>query len=152
MILLDIIWLLFLIAMFVLALKKRANMRFFKGWQQTQAQIIKLKHTKSNNVIKPTVEYMYHVQGYDYIGDQLFPEDFKRLPGSRHYRKVAYQLATAFNNNQEISIWYDESQPEDSAVDIQAPIHNTVLLVLISTLVLAEIALLLHRFALIPWL
>lgn len=141
----DLIWLIFISGLFIYFLREYFTLKSYKNWSKTKAQVIKIQWHHHKNILWPKVEYLYHVGGYEYIGEHLFPDTFHNAPTSKYSRQIAYNTAKAYKDYKEIEIFFNPEQPEQSAIDVKIPRKVIFILFFLGFLIALHITIFLFR-------
>lgn len=129
--LLDSIWLIFLVLMLYHFWRVRLHLSQTKNWLITKGRITYFEWTAEENRLWPKIEYIYQVCNQDVHGHYFFLDTSHNNPCSKYARKVAYRAAIAFENNDEVDVYYNPNHPEQSALDISIPKKLNIIVVLL---------------------
>jgi hypothetical protein len=142
---LDLGWLIVLFALLIHFWRARQILVQAQAWLKVKGHIIACEWTTIGHSIWPKIEYAYQVYDKEIIGQHLFLDTTHNNPNSKYARQVAYKVAVAFKENEEIEVFYNPNHPEQSALDVTIPKKLTVILVLISLLIISHVILVFWR-------
>lgn len=142
---LDLAWLLFLLMVFRHFWQERRTLLQAQTWLKAKGRITDCQWTQVGSNFWPKINYSYQVYDQDLLGDHLLLDTSYHTPYSKHARRVAYHAAIAFRDQQEIAVYYNPNQPEQSALDIAMPVKLTVIIIAIGTLTLVHLVLISFR-------
>lgn len=145
---LDLSWLIFLLIVLHHFWQDRRSLLFTKTWLKTKGMITKCEWTQEGNSIWPKIEYTYHVQDHEIIGEYLFLDTAHNNPNSSYARSIAYKAAQAYEAQSEIDVFYNPNDPEQSALDIAIPKKLNVIVVLIALFLIIHLAVIFFRYLL----
>lgn len=140
----DLIWLGFLIILLIYFWRKRQEAKQTLNWVKTTGRIIQCEFTQDGHRIWPKLEYSYMVNEQEYTAEHLFPDTFHNNPDSKYARKIAYNAAIAWKQQQEITVYYDPFYPQRAALDVHVPVKLTVVVLLISLLLAVHLTTMLY--------
>lgn len=143
--LLDILWLLFLIFTLMYFWRDRNKLSETRNWLKTKGKVIQCEWTQEGHQIWPEIEYSYKVNEVDYIGEYLFLDTSHNNPNSAYARKIAYKAAMSYEKNQELDVYYNPLQPQQSALDITLPKKLNVVIGLLVLLILIHLTVIVFR-------
>lgn len=143
--LLDILWLLFLFITLTYFWRDRKKLLDTRNWLKTKGNVISCEWTQDGHQIWPKIEYRYQSNEKDYIGEYLFLDTSHNNPNSAYARKIAYKAAMSYEKNQDLDVYYNPIQPEQSALDITIPRKLNVIIGLLIFLILIHLAVILYR-------
>ena len=132
MLILDVLWLLICVVFLVFFIHQWRLSRHIAKWPSTTGHIIKLTWHQDKERLWPEIEYMYSLNGYEYIGHDLFKDTRLNTINSKRARELAYKVAVAHKNHQEIDVYYNPDYPEDSALEVGIPKKIYVIMILLS--------------------
>ena len=115
--LLDILWLLFLLSMVWHFWRERQLLTQTKFWLITKGRITSFEWTKVGPRLWPRIEYRYQVFDKDFQGEYLFLDTSHNNPNSKYARQVAYRAAMAYENDEEIDVYYNPNNPYQAVLD-----------------------------------
>ncbi len=143
---LDLAWLFVLVFLFQHFWKKRQALLDAQGWLKAKGHITYYKLIREGHTLWPKVEYEYFVYDKNLIGHYLFLDTAHNNPNSKYSRSIAYKAAIAYQDHQEIDVYYNPNKPEESALDVTIPIKLTGILVVIAVLIVLHLALIAFHF------
>lgn len=118
---LDFGWLIFLLFVFRQCWISRQYTHQTQRWHKTMGHITKCEWKICQHVLWPTIEYVYQVGDKDFTNDHICRDTLHQSPTSAHMRRLAYQIANAFQHNQNLDVYYDPNHPEQSVLDTTIP-------------------------------
>lgn len=124
----DGIWFVFLLGMLTYFLRQKNKLLKLKKWPKVKGRIINLQWEEENNRIWPQLVYQYQVEEKIYQGELLFEETLPRDTNSRLARAIAHRAVLAYQNHQEIDVFYNPNNPEDSVLDITVPLKLSIII------------------------
>lgn len=146
--LLDLAWLLLLLAMLRHYWQKKHNLSIAQSWIKTKGHVITCQWIKVGHSLWPKIEYGYHVGDVEMIGEHLFLESAANNPASKYSRAVAYKTAVAFKESSDIDVYYNPDDPTQSALDIAVPYKLYLILIVICLLIAVQVGVLIFRYLL----
>lgn len=144
--LLDLGWLLFLLFAFGYFWHSRRKTMRSQLWIKTQGQIIRCEWTMQGHRVWPKVEFTYHIGDCDYIGEKIFLDEIHHDPNSKYARRLAYQVVNAYKKQEDVSIYYDPTDPRQAALDITIPRKLNLILGIIAFLLILHVTVVALRF------
>jgi hypothetical protein len=138
---LDIGWLVVLLILlrhFWLSRKSLAEAQF---WLKAKGHILSCEWITIGHSVWPKIEYSYQVHERDLVGHYLFLDTVHNNPNSKYSRQIAYKVAVAFKENDEIDVYYNPNHPEQSALDVTMPKKLNFILMLIGILIVCHVGL-----------
>lgn len=132
--LLDLGWLTVLVLLFRHFWQERKSLLKAHSWLKVKGHITHCEWTTIGHSAWPKIEYAYQINEQDLVGEHLFLDTAHNNPNSKYARQVAYKVAMAFKENEEIDIFYNPNHPEQSALDVTMPKKLDIILLLIGTL------------------
>lgn len=132
---LDWLWLFFL---FFLLRHFWLERRFFKraqSWLLIKGQITQLEWIQEAHRVWPKIEYTYQLFDKEWVGEHFFLDSTLNTPNSRDARQVAYRVAMAFKNDEEIDIYCNPDNPREAVLDITIPPKLNVIIGLLVALI-----------------
>lgn len=143
---LDIGWLLFLIILFWHFWRDRQALVQSQSWLKAKGHITTCEWITAGHSVWPKIEYSYQVHDKDLVGEYLFLDTAHNSPHSKYARQVAYKVAVAFKENQEIDVYYNPNHPEQSALDVTMPKKLNVILMVLGILIILHVGLMVWRY------
>lgn len=140
---LDLSWLVFLLFIFYHFWKTRSFLQQTENWLITKGRITSVNWTKEGHRIWHKVAYVYQVFDEDFHGEYLFLDTSHNNPNSKYARRVAYKAAMAYENDQEIDVFYNPNNPQQSALDIKIPTKLNLIVFLLILLILLHLGVIL---------
>lgn len=137
----DLGWLLFLLILFRHFWQKRQVLVHAQSWLIAKGHITSCEWTKVGHSVWPEIDYSYSVCDKALTGEYLFLDTAHNNPNSNYSRSIAYKVAVAFKEDQEIDVYYNPNNPEQSALDVTVPIKLNVILILIGAVFVAHLGL-----------
>lgn len=107
--LLDLGWLLFLLMLFWHFWRDRRTLVHAQSWLKVKGHITSCELTKVGHSVWPKIEYTYQVNEEEMTGEYLFLDTAHNNPNSKYSRGIAYKAAIAFQENEEIDVYYNPS-------------------------------------------
>lgn len=141
----DIIWLLFLLFLLRHFWQERQVLKMASYWLITKGRITQFVWTKEGVHLWPKIEYTYELFEQEFKGEYFFLDTSRNNPNSKYSRKVAYQAAMAFENDEEINIYYNPDNPLQSALDVRMPTKLNVIIGLLVILLGLHLVIVAHR-------
>ena len=117
----NIVWLLFLMGLFVYLWQQRQVTQKAKQWQKVPGHITHCEWNVDGPVMWPKIEYVYEVNDHEYTGEYLCLDMIHNQPYSAYCRHLAYKVAMAFQNNDAIDVYYNPDNPSESVLDRTIP-------------------------------
>ena len=138
---LDLGWL-FLLSLLLMYFwyTRRQAVKAQNTWHKTKAQIIRCEWAKQGPRLWPKIQYRYQVDGQDYLSEHLFFDTRHQSPNSQRARQLAYYVANAFKNNEEIEIYYNPEKPEQAVINIRIPWKLNLIISLLAALIALHLA------------
>ena len=143
--LVDLGWLLFLFLVFRYFWRARKVTLQTKHWVKTRGRITQCEWTVHGHTMWPRVEYIYQIDDHDVTGQYLFLDTVHNDPNSKYARNIAYKVANAYKNNEDIDIYYNPDKPDEAVLDTTVPRKLNLILVFTVTLVIIHLVLLALR-------
>lgn len=143
---LDVVWLLFLIFLWHHFWQKRRFLLDAQGWLKTKGRIIECEVVQEGRKVWPKIVYQYQIQDSLLQGHYLFLDTAHNNPNSQYARQVAYDAVIAFQKQSLVDVYYNPNKPEESALNVAMPKKLSVILILIGLLLFAQIVKLLFLF------
>lgn len=143
--LLDLGWFVFLIVLFHHFWRDRQALLQAKSWLKAKGHITHCEWTEAGHSIWPKLEYSYQVYDKELVGTYLFLDTAHNNPNSKYARRIAYEAAMAFKNHQEIDVYYNPNNPEQSALDVMMPVKLTLIIGVIGGFIMSQALVLIHR-------
>ncbi len=143
--LLDMLWLLFLLFILNYFWKDRKALMQTRNWIKTKGKVTDIQWTQEKHRTWPEIEYSYLVNDLEYIGQYLFLDTAHNNPNSLYARRIAYKAAMSYEKNQELTVYYNPMQPEQSALDITMPRKLNVVIAFIIGLIIFHLGIILLR-------
>lgn len=142
----DLGWLFFLLLLFRHFWQDRQGLIGAKYWLITKGHITSCEWTKIGHSVWPKIEYSYQVCGKELTGEYLFLDTAHNNPNSKYSRNIAYKVAVAFKEDEDIDVYYNPSDPNQSALDVTMPIKLNIILILIGTVIVIHLGLMVWRY------
>lgn len=143
---LDLGWLIILLILFLHFWRDRRALAQAQFWLITKGRITDCEWTQVGHSAWPKIKYSYQVYDKDLEGEHLFLDTAHNNPNSKYARHIAYKAAVAFKEDQEIDVYYNPNNPEQSALDVTMPKKLNVILILIGILIIVHLGLITLRF------
>ncbi|MFC3908245.1 DUF3592 domain-containing protein [Legionella dresdenensis] len=143
--LIDIAWLVFLLAMLRHFWQERWFLSEARYWLIVKGRITRLEWSQEGSRLWPKIEYSYQVNERDFLGEYLFLDTSHNTPNSRYARKLAYQVAMAFKKDEEITVFYNPDNPTQSALDVHIPTKLNLIIGLIMFLIIVHLGVIVYR-------
>ena len=137
--LLDFGWLVFLLLVFRHFWRARQVTLQTRCWVRTRGQITRCEWRISGHSMWPEIEYIYQVGERDYTGEYLFLDVTHNDPNSKYARLLAYKVANAFKNNEDIDVYYNPDDPDQAVLDTTVPRKINVILCFIAALIVMHL-------------
>lgn len=141
----DIVWLLFLLFLLRHFWQERQALMIASHWLITRGRITQFVWTQDGHHLWPKIEYSYQLFDQEFKGEYLFLDTSRNNPNSKYARKVAYRAAMAFENDEEIDIYYNPDNPLQSALDVRIPTKLNVIIGLLLFLLVLHLVIVAHR-------
>ena len=138
-----------LFALFVINLyfiKKRYAIRRATWWQTTDAKIQACKWVTCGHRLWPKLTYHYQVGEQAYTGEVLFLDPYFYSSRSKYAVHIAFKMATAYKEKQDVLVRYDATDPTRAALDIAASPKLTWIVGVLGLLFLAQVVMVLRLF------
>lgn len=135
----NIIWLIFLLAVFRYFWRQRQISSKACDWLITRGRITQLVWTKDGATIWPKIEYTYQIYDRDFTSDRFFFDTSHNSPYSKSCRNIAYRMAIAFENNEDIDVFYDPDNPLQAVLDVSIPSKLNVIINFLLLLIIAHV-------------
>jgi hypothetical protein len=145
-VLLDLGWLCVLFMLFRHFWLDRKTLVDAQSWLKVKGQITRCDWTKQGHSLWPKIEYSYQVADKDITGEYLFLDTAHNNPNSKYARHVAYKVAMAFNEHQEIDVYYNPNDPAQSTLDVAIPVKLNAILILIGACILLQSVIMVLRY------
>ncbi|ASQ47267.1 DUF3592 domain-containing protein [Legionella clemsonensis] len=143
--LLDLIWLIFLLALLWHFWQDRKYFIKIQGWHVTKGRITQFLWTQEGYRLWPKIEYSYRVLDEELQGERLFPETSHINLNSNYARKVAYRAAMAYEKDEDINIYYNPHNPREAVLDITMPRKLNFILGLLIALIVLHFIIVVYR-------
>jgi hypothetical protein len=143
---LDLAWLSVLVLMFRHFWSHRRSLVDAQDWLKAKGHITQYQLVQEGYSLWPKIEYVYSVHDQDVVGHYLFLDTAHNSPNSKYARYVAYNAALAYRDHLEIDVYYNPNRPDESALDVTMPIKLTVILIVIGTLLVAQVIMIFFHF------
>lgn len=141
----DIVWVLFLLFLLRHFWQERQALKLASYWLITKGRITQYIWTKEGVHVWPKIEYTYELFDQEFKGEYFFLDTSRNSPNSKYARKVAYRAAMAFENDEEINVYYNPDNPLQSALDVRIPTKLNVIIGLLVFLLFLHVAIVAHR-------
>lgn len=116
-----------------------------KFWLITKGRITSFEWTKAGPRLWPRIEYRYQVFDNDFQGEYLFLDTSHNNPNSKYARHVAYRAAMAYENDEEIDVYYNPNNPYQAVLDTTIPRKlNLIIALLLALIVFHLVMVVLH--------
>ncbi len=142
---LDFGWLVVLLILWDHFWRDRQALLKAQFWLKAKGHITACEWTQAGHSVWPKIEYSYQVHDQALHGHYLFLDTAHNNPNSRYARRVAYKVAVAYKENQEIDVYYNPNHPEQSALDVSMPKKLNIILILIGMLIILHVVLMVWR-------
>ncbi|MFT4058489.1 MAG: DUF3592 domain-containing protein [Legionella sp.] len=136
---LDLSWLFVLLILLRYFWQSRKSLAAAQAWLKTKGHITSCEWSTIGHSVWPKIEYSYQVYDRDLVGHYLFLDTIHNNPNSKYARQIAYKVAVAFKENNEIDVYYNPNHPEQSALDVAMPKKLNFILMLIGILILCQV-------------
>lgn len=133
--LLDVAWLVFLLTILRHFWRERQILAQTKFWLITKGRITVFEWTREGPRLWPSIEYTYQVFDKDFYGEYLFLDTSHNNPNSKYARRVAYRAAMAYENDEEIDVFYNPNNPQQAVLDITMPRKLNLIITLLVALI-----------------
>lgn len=143
--LLDWGWLLFLLLVFWYFWRSRQVTVKTKFWVKTRGRITHCEWMICEHIMWPKIEYIYQVGERDHTGEYLFLDTVHNDPNSQYARHLAYKVAIAYKENEDIDVYYDPNKPEQAVLDTTVPGKLNLILVFIAALIVLHLVIMVLR-------
>lgn len=143
--LLDLVWLIFLLSMLRHFWRDRQLLAQTKFWLITKGHITVFEWTREGHRLWPRVEYTYQVFDQDFQGEYLFLDTAHNNPNSKYARTVAYRAAIAYENDEEIDVFYNPNNPQQAVLDITMPRKLNIIIALLVMLIILHLVVVIER-------
>lgn len=137
--LLDLAWLLLLSFLLGYFCSVRRQVVRAREWNKAKARIVHCELVQVGHRLWPKIEYVYQVGQQDYVGERLFFDTYHQNPNTRQARQLAYYVANAYKNDEDIEIYYNPTYPEQAAISVRVPWKLNLIISLITTLIALHI-------------
>jgi hypothetical protein len=117
----DVGWFLFLGLIVAYFWRARQAARQPKFWIKIKGQITRCEWAISGDSKWPTIEYHYKIDGQEYIGSSLFLDTTHNVPQSAYVRYLVHRAAIAYEQKQELDVYYNPKLPEQAVLDTTIP-------------------------------
>lgn len=142
---LDIAWLIFLLLVLRYFGHQRRIHFSTKTWQQTKGRIIQCEWEIQGATKEPRIAFLFRVNAKDLFGDQLFFPPTQQYLSTAELRKGLYQVAAAYQSEQELTVYYDPNKPEHAALHVKCPVKLRLILVSITFFVIFHLGMMIAR-------
>jgi hypothetical protein len=142
---LDLGWLLVLFILLKHFWQERQALVKAQSWLKVKGHITACEWTQIGHSVWPKIEYSYQVYDRDLVGEYLFLDTAHNNPNSKYARRVAYNAAVAFKEDEEVDVYYNPNHPEQSALDVTMPKKLNIILILIGILIVLHLGLITWR-------
>lgn len=140
----NLIWLLVLVAAFIYFLREYKLLAQPRSWLITKGRVISCEWSHAGPRLWPSIRYRFSVFEREYEGDYLFLDTSHNSPMSAYARQIAYKAAVAFQNNQEIDVYYNPNNPNQAVLDIAIPFKIYLIIGGLAALVIIQLIVFLH--------
>lgn len=144
--LLDLIWLIFLLYLLWHFWRDRQFLTKAKSWLITKGRLSHFEWAQEGPRLWPKIQYKYQVFDKDYYGEYLFLDTSLNNPNSKYARQVAYRAALAYENDEDIDVFYNPNDPKQAVLDITIPRKLNFIIVLLASLIILHLAVVLIHF------
>lgn len=141
----DIAWLLFLLVLLKHFWSERQFLSQARDWLITKGRMTQFLWTRDGNRVWAKIEYTYHLYDQDFVGEYFFLDTSHNNPNSSYSRQVAYRAAVAFEKDEEIDVYYNPDNPNQSALDVRIPGKLNVIISLLLFLIGLHLLVVLRR-------
>ncbi len=136
----DLLWLLFLLAMFWYFWQNRQLLKRARSWSTTKGHITQFIWTNEDHRLRPKIEYTYQVLDKYFTSQRLFLDTSLNNLNSNFARKVAYHAAIAYEKNEDVDVFYNPDDPQQSVLAITIPRQLNFIIALLAILIILHIA------------
>lgn len=143
---LDVGWLVFLLFVFKQFWASRQQTFHTQQWIKTKGRITVCEWVTVQHTAWPKVEYVYQVGDRDFTSDCVCLDTVHQSPTSAHMRRLAYQIAKAYQENEPIDVYYNPSHSEQSVLDTTIPPKLRFILWNLSILIVTQVIIMILRF------
>lgn len=137
--LVDLGWLVFLLLVFRYFWRARRVTGQTKHWVKTRGRVTQCEWAVQGHSIWPKIEYIYQIDDNDVTGEYLFLDTVHNDPNSKYARNMAYKVANAYKNNEDIDVYYNPDKPEEAVLDTTIPRKLNLILVFTATLIILHL-------------
>jgi hypothetical protein len=137
--LVDLGWLVFLLLVFRYFWRARRVTGQTKHWVKTRGRVTQCEWAVHGHSIWPKIEYIYQIDDKDVTGEYLFLDTVHNDPNSKYARNMAYKVANAYKNNEDIDVYYNPDRPEEAVLDTTIPRKLNLILVFTATLIILHL-------------
>ena len=141
----DMVWLVFLLFLLWHFWQERQALMRASHWLITRGRITQFVWTQEGVHLWPKIEYSYQLFEQEFKGEYFFLDTSRNNPNSKYSRRVAYRAAMAFENDEEINVYYNPDNPLQSALDVRIPAKLNVIIGLLLFLVTLHLVIVAHR-------
>jgi hypothetical protein len=141
----DLSWLLFLIGLLFYFWRDRQNLKRTQSWLLTKGRITEFLWTQEDHRLWPKIEYTYSASNQEFQGSHLFLDTSHNNSNSTYARRIAYRAALAYERDEEIDVYYNPANPQESALDITIPRKLNLILFLLLMLIFFHVSILIYR-------
>lgn len=142
----DLIWLVFLLAVFIHFWKRRQFLSQASDWLITSARMTQFQWTREGHQLWAKIEYTYQLYDREFVGEYFFLDTSHNNPNSKYARQVAYRAAMAFENDAEIEVYYNPDNPNQSALDVRIPFKLNLIIGLCLFLIVLHLLMIVRHF------
>lgn len=142
---LDLAWLILLLFMLVYFWRDRHLLQQTKYWLITKGRITSFEWAQEGARIWPRISYVYHVFDQEFQSEYLFLDTSHNSPQSKYARGVAYRAAVAYQNDEEIDVFYNPNNPHQAALDITMPLKLNIIIILLIALIVLHLCFIIGR-------
>ncbi len=135
----SLIWLAFLIAVFIFFLVQYRRLKQIAAWPVTEGKVVQFNLEKQNQTYWPSIVYEYLVNGQVHESEHFFSDTTHNTPQTPRAKKVAYNTAQAYLQEQPVTVHYNPQAPEQAVLDVNVPTKLIVIMLIVLGLIVAEL-------------
>lgn len=143
--LLDLCWLLLLLAILFYFWRERKQLADAKYWLITKGRVTLFEWTKNGHQLWPKIEFTYYVFDQEFRSKYLFLDTVYNNPNSKYARQVAYKAAVAYEKDAEIDVYYNPDNPQQAVLDVTVPPKLNLIIVLLLLLIFFHLFIIIRR-------
>lgn len=119
--LLDITWLILLTLILRNFLIDIRTLRTVSQWPQTQGKVESMELVETEGSYWPKLCYQYQVNDVEYSGKNIFLDSILNAPHKAYSKRVAHDIAKAYQQDEEVTVYYDPQHAELSVLNTRVP-------------------------------